>query len=92
MERLNEEQIARALETLNEWEVQDDFITKEYEFDDFKQSLDFVNRVGVIAEAADHHPDIIFGYGYAEVALTTHDAEGLTQNDFDLAKQIDALP
>jgi 4a-hydroxytetrahydrobiopterin dehydratase len=92
MERLNEEQIAAALETLNEWEVQDDFITKEYEFDDFKQSLDFVNRVGAIAEAADHHPDIIFGYGYAEVALTTHDAEGLTQNDFDLAKKIDALP
>ncbi len=92
MERLTEEQIARALETLNDWEVQDDFITKEYEFDDFKQSLDFVNRVGTLAEAADHHPDIIFGYGYAEVALTTHDAEGLTQNDFDLAKKIDALP
>ncbi|MEP6925511.1 MAG: 4a-hydroxytetrahydrobiopterin dehydratase [Pyrinomonadaceae bacterium] len=92
MEKLNEEQIAAALETLNDWEVQDDFITKEYEFDDFKQSLDFVNRVGAIAEAADHHPDIIFGYGYAEVALTTHDAEGLTENDFALAKQIDALP
>ncbi len=92
MERLNEEQIAAALETLNDWEVQDDFITKEYEFDDFKQSLDFVNRVGAVAEAADHHPDIIFGYGYAEVALTTHDAEGLTQNDFDLARKIDALP
>ncbi len=92
MERLNEEQIAAALETLNDWEVQDDFITKEYEFDDFKQSLDFVNRVGAIAEANDHHPDIIFGYGYAEVALTTHDAEGLTQNDFDLARKIDALP
>ena len=92
MERLTEEQIARALETLNDWEVQDDFITKEYEFDDFKQSLDFVNRVGTLAEAADHHPDIIFGYGYAEVALTTHDAEGLTQGDFDLAKKIDALP
>ena len=92
MERLNEEQIAAALETLNEWEVQDDFITKEYEFDDFKQSLDFVNRVGALAETADHHPDIIFGYGYAEVALTTHDAEGLTQNDFDLARKIDALP
>ena len=92
MERLSDEQIASALETLNDWEVQDDFITKEYEFDDFKQSLDFVNRVGTLAEAADHHPDIIFGYGYAEVALTTHDAEGLTQNDFDLAKKIDALP
>lgn len=92
MERLSQEQIAQALETLNDWEVQDDFITKEYEFDDFKQSLDFVNRVGELAETADHHPDIIFGYGYAEVALTTHDAEGLTQNDFDLARKIDALP
>lgn len=91
MEKLSQEQIAAALETLDEWAVQDDFITKEYEFEDFKESLDFVNRVGALADAADHHPDIIFGYGYAEVAITTHDAEGLTQNDFDLAAKIDKL-
>lgn len=91
MERLTEEQVAEALARVEEWEVQDDFITKEYEFEDFKSALAFVNRVGELAETADHHPDIIFGWGYAEIALTTHDAEGLTQKDFDLAAQIDGL-
>lgn len=91
MEKMNEQQIVAALGTINEWELQDDFITKEYELEDFKTALEFVNQVGELAEAADHHPDIIFGYGYCEVALTTHDAEGLTQQDFDLAAKIDKL-
>lgn len=91
MQRFTDEEITGALETVTDWELQDDFITKEYEFEDFKEALEFVNKVGALAETADHHPDIIFGYGYAEVALTTHDSEGLTQLDFDLAKKIDAL-
>lgn len=91
MQRMSEEEINAALETLDEWEIQEDFITKEFEFEDFKSALEFVNRVGALAEEANHHPDIIFGYGYAEVALTTHDAEGLTQRDFDLAAKIDKL-
>jgi 4a-hydroxytetrahydrobiopterin dehydratase len=91
MDKMNEQQIKEALANLDGWELQEDFITKEYEFDDFKQALAFVNKVGVEAELADHHPDIIFGYGYAEIALTTHDAEGITQKDFDLATKIDKL-
>lgn len=91
MQRFTDEQITEALGKLEDWDVQEDFITKEYEFEDFKQALAFVNRVGELAEAADHHPDIIFGYGYAEVALTTHDAEGLTERDFELAAKIDNL-
>lgn len=91
MQRFTDEQITEALAKLEDWDVQEDFITKEYEFADFKEALAFVNRVGELAETADHHPDIIFGYGYAEVALTTHDAEGLTERDFDLAAKIDNL-
>ena len=54
-------------------------------------ALDFVNRVGVLAEAADHHPDITFGWGYAELELTTHDRGGITDVDVELAKRIDTL-
>lgn len=91
MDRLSEEQIETALEGLDGWETEDDFIVKEYEFEDFQSALAFVNQIGQLAEEADHHPDINFGWGYAVIAMMTHDVEGLTQRDFDLAKKIDAL-
>jgi 4a-hydroxytetrahydrobiopterin dehydratase len=91
-QKLNQQEIAERLGTLAEgWEVQDDFINKEYEFENFAEALSFVNQVGEIAETADHHPDIFFGYGYAEVAITSHDAGGLTERDFELAAKIDKL-
>lgn len=90
--KLNEQEIAERLARLEEgWEVQDDFINKEYEFEDFAEALQFVNQVAAIAEEADHHPDIFFGYGYAEIAVTTHEAGGLTERDFELAAKIDKL-
>lgn len=92
MNKLNQQEIALRLGQLAEgWEVQDDFINKEYEFEDFAEALQFVNQVAAIAEEADHHPDIFFGYGYAEIAITTHEAGGLTERDFDLAAKIDKL-
>lgn len=91
MEKLTDEQINAALNELEGWETQEDFITKSFEFENFAEALSFVNRVGEIAEKADHHPDIMFGWGYAEIALTTHDAGGVTEKDFELARQIEAL-
>ena len=91
-QKLSEQEIAQHLAQLEEgWEVQDDFINKEYEFENFAEALDFVNQIGALAEEADHHPDIFFGYGYAEVAITSHDAGGLTSRDFELAAKIDKL-
>jgi 4a-hydroxytetrahydrobiopterin dehydratase len=91
-QKLTEQEVAERLAQLQEgWEVQDDFINKEYEFEDFVEALAFVNQVGALAEEADHHPDIFFGYGYAEVAITSHDAGGLTNQDFELAAKIDTL-
>ena len=55
------------------------------------ENIQLVNRVGELAETADHHPDITFGWGYAEIALTTHDRGGITDVDIALAKQIDGL-
>lgn len=90
-EVLTEEDLAHAAKGLDGWSSETKFLKKRLTFDDFAAALDFVNRVGALAEAADHHPDITFGWGYAEIALTTHDRGGVTDVDVNLAKQIDAL-
>lgn len=89
--KLSADEVAERLEGLNGWVAESDVLMKRYEFSNFAASLDFVNKVGALAEDADHHPDIKLGWGYAEFALTTHDRGGLTDFDFDLASKIDAL-
>jgi len=66
-------------------------IIRRWTFPDFQTALDFVTAVGAVAEAAGHHPDITFGWGYAEVSLHTHAIKGLQRADFVLAAKIDAL-
>lgn len=85
------EELAEAVKGLDGWEVNGAWLLKKTEFEDFAEALAFVNAVGDLAEEADHHPDITFGWGYAEIALTTHDREGITDVDIALAKQIDSL-
>ena len=93
MERkiLDPDQLADALGTLDGWSVDGGVLKKRSTFENFAASLAYVNRVGELAEAADHHPDITFGWGYAELALTTHDRGGITDVDIALAAQIDDL-
>jgi 4a-hydroxytetrahydrobiopterin dehydratase len=67
-------------------------ILRRWTFPDFQEALDFVLDVGEAAEAAGHHPDIAFGWGYVEVSLHTHAIKGLQRADFVLAAKIDALP
>ena len=67
-------------------------IERAFDFKDFAASLDFVNRVGALAEAEGHHPDIEFGWGYARVTLFTHKIKGLHENDFIMAAKIDKHP
>ena len=88
-EILNPDDLSAALKTLTGWTVHGSVLKKRFTFANFAEALEFVNRVGVIAEATDHHPDITFGWGYAELALTTHDRGGITDVDIALAKQID---
>ncbi|OFX11983.1 MAG: pterin-4-alpha-carbinolamine dehydratase [Alphaproteobacteria bacterium RIFOXYD12_FULL_60_8] len=66
-------------------------LTRSFRFPDFKQSLAFVNRVGALAEAQGHHPEVRFGWGFCEVEIYTHKIDGLHQNDFILAAKINAL-
>jgi len=93
MERrvLSDDEIATELEKIKGWQAEDGKLVRRYKFANFAESLAFVNRVGEMAEAADHHPDITFGWGYAEIATTTHDRGGVTDVDISLAEQIDHL-
>ena len=89
--KFSAEEIEESLAKLDGWKIEGDWLKKRYEFRNFAESLEFVNKVGVIAEEADHHPDITFGWGYANIDLTTHDVGGLTHNDFDVAGEIDRI-
>lgn len=89
--KLSAAEIEKSLSDLDGWRTENENLKKRYKFKDFAESLTFVNRIGAIAEAKDHHPDITFGWGYAELSITTHDAGGLTANDLELAREIDAL-
>ena len=89
--RLSDEQIRERLAGLDLWEHKEGRLVKRYGFPDFRAALAFVVMVGLLAERADHHPDITLGYGSVEVLLYSHDAEGVTERDFLLAEQIDAL-
>ena len=64
---------------------------KRYGFKNFINSQNFINKVGEVSENEGHHPDILFGWGYAEIKITTHAIEGLSENDFILAAKIDQL-
>ncbi len=66
-------------------------ISRRLTFKSFAEALAFVNKVSALAEAEGHHPDIRFGWGYAEITLFTHAVGGLSENDFILASKIDRL-
>lgn len=82
----------RQLPEFAHWNVVDEHhIVRSYKFPDFKSALEFVNRVGAIAEEQGHHPDILLGWGKAEITTWTHAVNGLTESDFILAAKIDRL-
>jgi 4a-hydroxytetrahydrobiopterin dehydratase len=89
--KLEGNEVEERIATLDGWRFKEDKIKKSFKFDNFASALAFVNRVGEIAERLDHHPDIKFGWGYAKVKTTTHDRDGVTDFDIELARQIDEL-
>ncbi len=84
--------VEHLLLPLDGWDTRGNAIVKRWSFKNFKQAQAFVNQIGALAEAENHHPDIAFGWGYAEITLTTHSIGGLSENDFIIAKKINALP
>ena len=91
MPKLEAAQIMPALATVPDWNRQGDTIARTFQFKDFPAAMKFVNAVAALAEQAWHHPDIDIRWNKVTLALTTHDAGGLTQKDFDLARQFDQL-
>lgn len=88
---LSATEIRTRLAEVPRWKHRGKEIQREWRFDDFPSALAFINRVGALAEAANHHPDIRNSWNRVQLSLTTHDAGGLTDRDFDLAKRIDGL-
>ena len=87
--RLDDAEIAGRLGALTGWSREGDEIRKEFVRAGFADAIALVVRVGFLAEAADHHPDIDIRWRTVHIALSTHDAGGLTALDFDLATKID---
>jgi 4a-hydroxytetrahydrobiopterin dehydratase len=93
MAKLTDRQIKARLAKAQGWSLNDSGeITKSFTLSGFPQSLMFATAVGVLAEAAQHHPDIAIKWNRVILSLSTHDVGGLSDKDFDLAKQVDALP
>jgi 4a-hydroxytetrahydrobiopterin dehydratase len=88
---LKEAEIAPRLAAVPKWTEQGKEIVRTFEFRDFPGALAFANKVGDLAEKAGHHPDIDIRWNKVRLALTTHDAGGLTAKDFDLAAEIDRV-
>lgn len=87
---LSQEEITMYLEELNDacevpWCVEGDYLKKQFSFKGFNAAFGFMTRVAIKAEKVDHHPEWTNVYGRVDVALTTHDAEGLTKEDFSMA-------
>lgn len=92
---LSAEQVRDHLQAVPSWKLGGDGkrVRREWVVKDFATALDFFQRVGQIAEAEDHHPDLhLTGYRKVAIELSTHAVGGLTENDFILAAKIDALP
>ena len=89
-------EIHKYQKKIDGWEVKSDekkiyFLEKEFKFKNFLNSQKFINEVSKISENEGHHPDILFGWGYAKIKITTHAIEGLSENDFILAAKIDQI-
>ncbi len=83
-------EIRPLLAELSGWSVESDHhLTKTYAFPDFQSALEFVNRVGAVAEQQGHHPDIYLSWGKARIDIWTHKINGLTESDFILADKCD---
>jgi len=88
---LSDDEVQGRLGQLDGWERKGDSIVRQFEFDDFQGSVDFVNRITPPAEEMSHHPDLEISWNKVTVSLSTHSEGGLTANDFELAAQIQDL-
>ena len=91
MKKYSDETIESELKELKDWRLIDNSIEKKFKFLDFSQALAFIIQVGLVAEKSNHHPDLFNTYNKVIIRLSTHDAHGVTEKDFDLAKNIEKI-
>lgn len=90
--KISKEQIVKELALLKNWHLDENFLVKDIEFPDFRSAVHFINHLADLAEKDEHHPDIhLTNYNQLQIRLTTHDADGLTEADFSLARKISEL-
>jgi 4a-hydroxytetrahydrobiopterin dehydratase len=87
---LGDSDIEARLADLDGWTCEGDEIKKVFRLDDFKGSVDFINRLTPIAEGMNHHPDLEVSWNKVTVSISTHSEGGLTESDFELARKIDS--
>ncbi len=83
--------IQRALQTLPGWKKNGHVIQRAFEFPNFVEAMDFVNKIAEVAEAANHHPDILINYNKVTLTLVSHDSGGVTQRDVKMAGKINEV-
>ena len=88
---LTEEQANELLKQIPEWTIKDGHVYKQFKFKDFKEAINFVNKVADIAEQENHHPDITINYNKVNIELYTHAINGLSENDFILPAKINGI-
>jgi 4a-hydroxytetrahydrobiopterin dehydratase len=92
MAKLSEPEILDRLPAAKGWERHGDMLVRSWQFPSFRRALEFVNQVAALAERLDHHPDIVLSYRTVRLELLTHSDGGLTDRDFALAGEVNALP
>ena len=88
MPKLSDAEIEQALGDLEGWSRGDDEIVREFQFRDFVEAMGFIAQVGLLAERADHHPNLSNVYNRVTIALASHDEGGITERDIKLATEI----
>ena len=88
---LSDDEIQERLKQVRGWKREGDSLVREFKFEDFQASVDFVNRITPPAEEMNHHPDISISWNKVNLTLSTHSEGGITENDFELASRIDPL-
>ncbi len=91
MKKLSEKEINEKLETLEGWSYTDNSLQTSFEFENFKEAFTLMTRIAFEAEAQNHHPDWNNVYNQLEISLSSHDAGGVTEKDFKLAKAIEGI-
>jgi len=88
-DKLEQDEIKNHLDDLNIWGIEDEKLVTKVEFEDYKEACFFANSVFSLADKHFHHPKVVVEYGSVEIDIWSHDAEGLTERDFKLAKEIE---